>query len=131
MRIENATGVLAQPMLNGLELFIGVKREEGFNHTILCGLGGVFVEILKDVSAGLSPLSVDEIKRMVQSLRGYDLLKGVRGNNGVNRKLFIEIIQRVSALVETAPEIVEMDMNPLIGTKKKITAVDARIRIQR
>jgi acetyltransferase len=131
MGIENATGVLAQPMLTGLELFIGVKREKGFNHTILCGLGGVFVEILKDVSAGLSPLSVDEIKSMVQSLRGYKLLKGVRGKKGVNQELFIEIIQRVSALVETAPEIVEMDMNPLIGTRKKITAVDARIRIQK
>ena len=77
------------------------------------------------------PLSIDEIQRMVRSLRGYDLLKGVRGKKGVNKKLFIEIIQRVSALVEVAPEIVEMDMNPLIGTRKKITAVDARIRIQK
>lgn len=131
MRIENATGVLAQPMLNGLELFIGVKREKGFDHTILCGLGGVFVEILKDVSAGLSPLSIGEIKMMVQSLRGYELLKGVRGKKGVNEDLFMEIIQRVSALVEIAPEIVEMDMNPLIGTEKKITTVDVRIRIQK
>jgi acetyltransferase len=131
MSIENATGVLIQPMLTGLELFIGVKREKGFNHTILCGLGGVFVEILKDVSAGLSPLSVEEIRRMIQSLRGYELLKGVRGKEGVNQELFIEIIQRVSALVETAPEIAEMDMNPLIGTKKKITAVDVRIRIEK
>jgi len=131
MSIENATGVLAQPMLTGLELFIGVKREKGFNHTILCGLGGVFVEILKDVSAGLSPLSKGEIQRMVKSLRGYELLKGVRGKKGVNQELFIEIIQRVSALVEIAPEIVEMDMNPLIGTSKKITAVDARIKIQK
>lgn len=130
MSIEKATGVLAQPMLTGLELFIGVKKEAGFNHTIVCGLGGVFVEILKDISAGLSPLSIREIKRMITSLRGYKLLKGIRGKKGVNELMFIDIIQRVSALVEVAPEIVEMDMNPLIGTEKNITAVDTRIRIQ-
>ena len=131
MQIKNAKGVLAQPMLTGLELFIGVKKEKGFNHTIVCGLGGVFVEILKDISAGLSPLSKLEIERMITSLRGYKLLQGVRGKEGIDEAKFMEIIQRVSALVEVAPEIVEMDMNPLIGTKKEITAVDVRIRIEK
>ena len=131
IQIKNATGVLAQPMLTGLELFVGVKKEKGFNHTIVCGLGGVFVEILKDISAGLSPLSKPEIKSMITSLRGYKLLQGVRGKEGVNEAKFIEIIQRVSALVEVAPEIIEMDMNPLIGTKKEIKAVDVRIRIEK
>ncbi len=129
MQINSATGVLAQPMLTGLELFVGVKKEKGFNHTIVCGLGGVFVEILKDISAGLSPLSKSEIKKMIMSLRGYKLLLGTRGKEGVNVEKFIEIIQRVSALVEVAPEIIEMDMNPLIGTPSKITAVDVRIKI--
>ena len=131
MQIKNATGVLAQPMLTGLELFVGVKKEEGFNHTIVCGLGGVFVEILKDISAGLSPLSKLEIERMIKALRGYKLLEGVRGKEGINIATFIDIIQRVSALVEVAPEIVEMDMNPLIGTKKEIKAVDVRIKIEK
>ena len=131
IQIKNATGVLAQPMLTGLELFVGVKKEEGFNHTIVCGLGGVFVEILKDISAGLSPLSKLEIERMIKALRGYKLLEGVRGKEGINIATFIDIIQRVSALVEVAPEIVEMDMNPLIGTKKEIKAVDVRIRIEK
>jgi len=131
MCIKNATGVLAQRMLAGLELFIGVKKEEGFNHTIVCGLGGVFVEILKDISIGLSPLSKPEIERMITSLRGYKLLQGIRGKEGVNETKFVEIIQRVSALVEVVPEIVEMDINPLIGTPQNITAVDVRIKIEK
>ncbi len=131
MQIENAKGVLAQPMVTGLELFVGVKKEEGFNHTIVCGLGGVFIEILKDISAGLSPLSKPEIKKMITSLRGYKMLQGTRGKEGINEEKFMNIIQRVSALVEVAPEIVEMDMNPLIGTKKSIKAVDVRIRVEK
>jgi len=129
--IKHARGVLAQPMIPGLELFIGVNKEEGFNHTIVCGLGGVFVEILKDISAGLSPLSKPEIQKMIASLRGYKMLQGARGKEGVNIEKFVAIIQRVSALVEAAPEIIEMDMNPLIGSEKEIIAVDVRIRVEK
>ncbi len=131
MKIDHARGVLAQPMLHGLELFVGVNKEENFNHTIVCGLGGVFVEILKDISVGLSPLSKLEIKKMIASLRGYKMLQGARGKEGINIEKFIEIIQRVSALVEVAPEIVEMDMNPLIGNLKDIKAVDVRVRVEK
>ena len=131
MAIKQATGVLFQPMISGLELFVGVKKELGFNHTILCGLGGIYIEVMNDVSAGLSPLSKKEIKQMVSSLKGYKLIKGTRGKEGVDEEKFIDIIQRISALVEIAPEIIEMDINPLIGTKKYITAVDVRIRIEK
>lgn len=130
MCIEDATGVMIQPMLSGLELFVGVKKEPGFNHTILCGLGGIFIEILNDVAAGLCPISTTEAQKMIQSLRGYKLLQGSRGKDGIDESQFIEIIQRLSALVETAPEIIEMDINPLIGTKDTITAVDVRIKIE-
>ncbi len=131
INIKHTRGVLAQPMIPGLELFIGVNKEEGFNHTIVCGLGGVFVEILKDISAGLSPLSKPEIQNMIASLRGYKMLQGVRGKEGINIDLFVDIIQRVSALVEAAPEIIEMDMNPLIGSEKEIIAVDVRILVEK
>jgi len=131
MQIEHARGVLAQPMLHGLELFVGVNKEEKFNHTIVCGLGGVFVEILKDISVGLSPLSILEINKMIASLRGYKMLQGARGKEGINIEMFVDIIQRVSALVEVAPEIVEMDMNPLIGNSKDIKAVDVRVRVEK
>ncbi len=129
MKIESSTSVMVQPQLAGLELFVGVVKEPGFNHTILCGLGGIFIEVLNDVSAGLSPISKNEAREMVQSLRGYKLIQGARGKQGVDENQFVEIIQRLSALVEAAPEITEMDLNPLIGTQRAITAVDARVRI--
>lgn len=131
MSIKNAKGVLVQPMLTGLELFVGVKKEPGFSHTILCGLGGIYIEVMNDVAAGLSPLSKSEIKKMIASLKGYKLIKGTRGQEGIDVDRFIEIIQRISALVEIAPEIVEMDINPLIGTKKTMNAADVRIRIEK
>ncbi len=131
MQIEHARGVLAQPMIHGLELFVGVNKESDFNHTIVCGLGGVFVEILKDISVGLSPLSKLEINRMIASLRGYKMLQGARGKEGINIEKYVDIIQRVSALVEVVPEIVEMDMNPLMGNSKDIKAVDVRVRIEK
>ena len=130
MNIEDATAVMVQPMLSGLELFVGVKKEPGFSHTVLCGLGGIFIEILNDVAAGLSPISSHEAQKMIKSLRGHELLQGSRGKDGINELQFIEIIQRLSALVETAPEITEMDINPLIATKNTITAVDVRIKIE-
>lgn len=129
MKIDDAIGVMAQPQLSGLELFVGVVKEPGFNHTIVCGLGGIFIEILNDVSAGLSPISKNEAENMVKSLRGYKLIQGARGKEGTDEKLFVEIIQRLSALVQAAPEIVEMDVNPLMGTAENIIAVDSRIRI--
>lgn len=129
MEIKSATAVMVQPQLAGLELFVGVVKEPGFNHTILCGLGGIFIEVLNDVAAGLSPISKNEAVKMVQSLRGYKLIKGARGQEGVNEEEFVDIVRRLSALVEVAPEITEMDINPLIGTRRAIIAVDARIKI--
>ncbi len=129
MKIESATAIMVQPQLAGLELFVGVVKEPGFNHTILCGLGGIFIEVLNDVAAGLSPISETEAQKMVKSLRGYKLIRGARGQEGVDENQFVEIIRRLSALVEAAPEITELDINPLIGTKRAIIAVDTRIKI--
>jgi acetyltransferase len=131
MSIKDATGVMVQPMISGLELFVGVKKEPNFKHTILCGLGGVYIEVLKDVSAALSPVSKVEAQKMIASLRGYQLIQGARGQEGVNEAIFVEVVQRLSALVEVAPEIVEMDINPLLGTQKHITAVDVRVCIEK
>ncbi|MDY0352751.1 MAG: acetate--CoA ligase family protein, partial [Bacteroidales bacterium] len=131
MTIEDTKAVLLQSQLHGRELFIGAKREPLFGHTIVCGLGGIFVEVLKDISTGLSPVSHGEAKKMVHSLRGYGLIKGVRGQEGINENLFVEAICRISALCRCAPEIAEMDLNPLLGTVSDVVAVDARIRISR
>ncbi len=129
MSIKGAISVLLQSQLSGRELFIGAKREPSFGHTVICGLGGIFVEVLKDISTGLSPVSAEEASRMVRSLKGYGLIRGVRGQEGVNEDLFVGAVRRISALCQSAPEIAEMDLNPLLGTMRDVVAVDARIRI--
>ena len=131
MKIEGATGVMVQPMISGMELFIGAKYEGDFGHLILCGLGGIFIEVLKDVRPGLAPLSREESLKMIHNLKGYKLLQGYRGKEGVDEDIFADIIMRVAALTIAAPEIMEMDINPLIGNTKQIVAVDTRILLKR
>ncbi len=131
MQIEGAKGVMVQKMLRGRELFIGAKYEPRFGHIVLCGLGGIFVEVLKDVSSGLAPLSYDEAYSMIRSLRAYKIIKGTRGQKGVNEKKYAEIIVRLSTLLRFATEIKEMDINPLLADENDIVAVDARIRIEK
>jgi acetyltransferase len=129
MKIQDAKGVLLQPMLSGLELFIGGKKEGDFGHIVTAGLGGIFVEVLKDIQTALLPITFDEALTMIHNLKGYKLIKGVRGSKGVDENVFANIIQRVSALMTIAPEIAEMDINPLLGNGSNIIAVDARINI--
>ncbi len=132
MKIEGAEAVLFQKMLpKGIELFIGAKKDPGFGHIVLCGIGGIFIEVLKDVSYGLVPIGKDEAELMIKNLKSYALIKGVRGQQGVNEIMFTEQITRLSSLLEVAPEITEIDLNPLMGSEKTVIAVDARIRIEK
>ena len=131
MQIPGATAVMVQPMLRGTELFIGAKYEPKFGHVVLCGLGGIFVEVLKDVSSGLAPLSHEEAFSMIRSLRSYKIIQGTRGQAGVDERQFADIIVRLSTLLRFATEIKEMDINPLLATEKGIIAVDARIRVEK
>ena len=127
MQIKDAKGVMVQKMLKGTELFIGAKYEPRFGHVVLCGLGGIFVEVLKDVSSGLAPLSEGECRSMIHSLRGYKIIQGTRGQKGVNEEAFIKIIQRLSILLRFATQIKEIDINPLLANGDDVVAVDARI----
>lgn len=131
MKIPDTIAVLIQPMLSGTQIFIGAKREDKFGHLIMCGLGGIFVEALGDVNSSLNPVSKDEAAEMITSLKSYALIKGSRGQEGVNEFLFSDAIRRVSALCKSAPEIFEMDLNPLLGNSRQVIAVDARIRIEK
>lgn len=131
MNIPGTHAIMLQPMLTGIQIFIGAKREEKFGHLVMCGLGGIFIEVLNDVQSALSPVSKSEAEKMIRSLKGYKMIKGSRGIEGVNEAIFIENIRRVSALCNAAPEIYEMDLNPLLGNSKQIIAVDARIRIEK
>ena len=131
MQIPDATGVMVQKMLKGTELFIGAKYEERFGHVVLCGLGGIFVEVLKDVSSGLAPLTYGEAYSMIHSLRGYKILKGTRGQAGINEQRYADIIVRLSTLLRFATEIKEIDINPLLADEDNVVAVDARILIEK
>lgn len=131
MKIEGAKAIMVQKMIKGKELFIGAKYEPRFGHIVLCGLGGIFVEVLKDVSSGLAPLSYDEAYSMIRSLRAYKIIKGTRGQKGLNEQKYAEIIVRLSTLLRFTTEIKELDINPLLADEDNVTAVDARIRIEK
>ncbi len=130
-RIPSCKGVLIQPMLTGMELFIGAKYEPKFGHVVLCGLGGIFVEVINDISSGLAPLTLPEAISMIRSLKSYKIIQGARGNEGIDEYAFAETIIRLSSLLRFATEIKEIDLNPLIGKGSNILVVDARIRIEK
>ena len=131
MLIPEASAVMVQKMIKGTELFIGAKYEPRFGHVVLCGLGGIFVEVLRDVSSGLAPLGYGEAYSMIHSLRAYNILKGTRGKKGINERKYAEIIVRLSTLLRFATEIKEMDINPLLADDNDVIAVDARILIEK
>lgn len=129
--IPETYAVEMYPMLDGTDVYIGAIRDAKFGHQIFFGLGGIFIEVLKDVQSALAPISAAEAKEMLTKLRGYKILQGVRGQEAVNIDLYADQIARVSALIQTAPEIAEMDLNPLLGNPRYVTAVDARIRLEK
>jgi acyl-CoA synthetase (NDP forming) len=131
IKLPDAVGVMIQPMISGRELFIGAKYEPRFGHVILCGLGGIFVEILGDISSGLAPLTYNEAYSMIRSLKGYKIIKGTRGQDGIDEDKFADTIVRLSSVLRFATEIKEIDLNPLLGSKNRITVVDARILIEK
>ncbi len=129
MQITDATGVLVQPMVSGTELFIGLKKEDDFGHIIFFGLGGIFVEVLKDISYKLLPINNYEAHELIKSIKSYPLIQGIRGKKGIDQDRLADILMKVSKLSQILPEITEMDINPLIATENSIFSVDMRIKI--
>jgi acyl-CoA synthetase (NDP forming) len=129
--IEGYKGVLLQPMLDGIELFAGAIYEPAFGHVILCGMGGIFVEVMKDVASGLAPLSMSESQHMIRSLKSFPVLKGIRGKAGIDLEIYAGILVRLSTILRYATEISELDLNPILGKDSRLVVVDARIRIQK
>ncbi|MEF9932343.1 MAG: acetate--CoA ligase family protein, partial [Bacteroidales bacterium] len=84
MTIKDTTAILLQPMLKGTEIFIGAKKEGNFGTIVMCGLGGIFIEALKDVNSELIPIAKEEAQEMIKNLKGYKIIKGIRGLEGVN-----------------------------------------------
>jgi len=102
-------------MPDGLEVILGAKSEEGLGHLIMFGMGGIYVEVLKDVVFDITPVSPTEARDMISSIKMAPLLEGVRGEKGVDQKALVEIIQRLSQLVTDLDDIKEMDLNPVIA----------------
>jgi acetyltransferase len=126
-------GVLVQEMVRkGREVILGMNRDKHFGPLLMFGMGGIFVEVLKDVTFNLAPLTADEAAQMLKSTKTYQMLKGVRGQEGVDLDAIAEALQRLSQLVTEFPQIIEMDINPLVVGPPGVPpiAVDARMSVE-
>src|SRR5215472_16819271 len=127
-RMANLLGVQVQQMLTGgQEVIVGAVTDPSFGKLVAFGLGGVLVEVLKDVTFRLAPVAKDDALSMLDSIAAAPILKGVRGAAAVDRQALARIIQNVSQLVSDFPEIAEMDLNPVFATSKGAIAADVRI----
>jgi acyl-CoA synthetase (NDP forming) len=120
--------VLVQEQVKGLELALGVKKDPVFGQVIMFGLGGVFIELLRDVSFRVCPISKSEAKAMINELKAKQLLKGYRGGEKVNVNALAEIIVKLSRVVVRS-DVKDLDINPLIASRKKLVIVDARLTL--
>jgi len=116
-----------QEMANGRELILGLKRDPQYGHVILCGLGGIYTEIFRDVSREIVPIDRRRAEEMVRSLKMYPLLEGVRGEKGIHMEGLLETLERLSFLAMEIPDLQELDINPLMAGDKGVRAADARI----
>jgi acetyltransferase len=119
--------VQVQEQIQGHELLFGLKRDHEFGHVIACGLGGIYTEVFKDISRAIVPVDEEEADGMLASLKIAPILKGLRGEAGIDWKGLVEILERLSFLASTLSDISELDINPVIATSSKFIAVDARI----
>jgi acyl-CoA synthetase (NDP forming) len=118
-----------QYLPGGREVIVGAKVEEELGHLVMFGMGGIYVEVLRDVVFKLAPVTTVEAREMLSSLKAAPLLKGVRGERGVDESKLVEIIQRLSQLVTELPMIQEVDLNPVVAYAEGAFVVDARIGI--
>lgn len=126
----HASGFLVQPMIpEGLEMLVGVTHDPVFGPILVCGTGGVLVELLNDIAVRIAPINVQDAHEMLTSLKTYPLLNGYRGGPVYDTAALEQIIDRISSLVEDISEIKELDLNPVIVLTKGVAIVDARIRV--
>jgi len=121
--------LVQQQLPAGREVIVGAKAAEGLGHVVMFGLGGIYVEVLKDVTFGLTPVTQREAREMIESLQAYPVLTGVRGQEGVDLAALAEIIQRVSQMLTNHPEIRELDLNPIFAFAQGAKAADVRVML--
>jgi acetyl-CoA synthetase (ADP-forming) len=114
----------------GTEVIVGTTKDPQFGPVIIFGLGGVFVELLKDVSFRIVPVKRKDAQEMIQEIKGYPLLKGYRGKEPASLPALVGVILRVSKFIEQNPQIKELDLNPIFAYRDKAVAVDARIILE-
>lgn len=122
-------GVLVEERLSGMELVIGAKKDAQFGHVIVFGLGGVFVEVMKDISIRLVPIARNDAKAMIGEIRGHRMLSGYRGKTPVNLAAVEGALLSVSKMVAKHPEIHELDINPLFADERGVVVGDARVAL--
>jgi len=119
-------GISVQELVHGQEVIIGGLRDSEFGAMLMFGLGGVFVETLRDVAYRLVPVSANELRAMIHEVRGYPLLTGIRGHAAANLEKLIELLQVTAHLLEAFPEIVELDLNPVFAGPEDAVVADGR-----
>ncbi|MBW2332063.1 MAG: acetate--CoA ligase family protein [Deltaproteobacteria bacterium] len=125
---EKILGTLISPMAKkGQECIIGMIRDAQFGPVIMFGLGGIFVEVLKDVSFRVAPLAAEDIDEMVEEIKGYKILTGIRGEKPKDIAAIKNILVRLSEIVIDNPEIKEIDLNPVIVHENGASIVDSRV----
>jgi len=126
----DAEGVNVQKMIRGgREVVIGVANYPSFGPILMFGLGGIFVEVLKDVSFAVCPVSDVRARELIRGIRGYPILQGVRRQKGIDEDKLVEVIQRVSQMARDQPEIQELEYNPILAFPDGVVAVDMRVRV--
>lgn len=128
-RIKQFEGVLIQQMVRGPEVILGAKKEEGYGHLVMFGLGGIFTEILKDNQFTIAPLGLQESEAIVRRIRSIKLLEGSRGQKGMSIPVLADYLTRLGMLVCDFPQISEVDFNPVKGEDENLFVVDCRIII--
>jgi len=122
------SGIIAYPMIpQETEIIIGMMKDPCFGPTIMFGLGGIFVEILKDISFRILPLEERDAEEMISEIKGYQILKGIRGETPKDVKSIRDVLMKISQLVMENPEIKEIDLNPVFVFNKGLQVVDARM----
>jgi len=125
-------GVSVQRMLrSGTEVIIGTSKDPQFGPVIMFGLGGIFVEILKDVSFRVIPVEQKDAQEMIQEIKGYPLLQGYRGKEPASIPALVEMILKISKFIEENPQVKELDLNPIFAYRNKAVAADARIVLEK
>lgn len=130
-KIKNAEEVMLQQCIEGHQLLVGIKKDEVFGHAIALGAGGIYTEILKDVTFRVCPVSLEDAKSMISDLKMYQILKGARNTEPIDFKKLRNILVKISNLPKKYPNLEELDINPLFVSDKKILVSDARIVLLR